>query len=156
MSEAASPEQEQPTFNIEKLYVKDLSLEVPHAPSIFLEREAPQIDMQMNTEFSAVDEGIYEVLIKITLTAKLTSADKIMFLIEVQQAGIFQLRNIPAADMEHVLAVVCPDILYPYVREVVTDASVRAGFAPVLLNPVNFQALFQQQKAQAAATATKH
>jgi preprotein translocase subunit SecB len=156
MSEAASTEQTQPTFNIEKLYVKDLSLEVPHAPSIFLEREAPQIDMQMNTEFSAVDEGIYEVLIKITLTAKLTSVDKIMFLIEVQQGGIFQLRNIPAADMEHVLAVVCPDILYPYVREVVTDASVRAGFAPVLLNPVNFQALFQQQKTQAAATATKH
>jgi preprotein translocase subunit SecB len=156
MSEAASTEQSQPTFNIEKLYVKDLSLEVPHAPSIFLEREAPQIDMQMNTEFSAVDEGVYEVLIKITLTAKLTSADKVMFLIEAQQAGIFQLRNIPAADMEHVLAVVCPDILYPYMREVITDASVRAGFAPVLLNPVNFQALFQQQKAQVAAAATKH
>lgn len=157
MSEAASTEQAQPTFNIEKLYVKDLSLEVPHAPSIFLEREAPQIDMQMNTEFSAVDEGVYEVLIKITLTAKLTSADKIMFLIEAQQAGIFQLRNIPSADMEHVLAVVCPDILYPYVREVVTDASVRAGFAPVLLNPVNFQALFQQHKAQQAeAAVTKH
>jgi len=155
MSEAATPEQ-QPTFNIEKLYVKDLSLEVPHAPSIFLEREVPQIDMQMNTEYSAVDEGVYEVLIKITLTAKLTSADKVMFLIEVQQAGIFQLRNIPSTDMDHVLAVVCPDILYPYVREVVTETSVRAGFAPVLLNPVNFQALFQQQKAQAAATATKH
>lgn len=156
MNEAATTGQQQPTFNIEKLYVKDLSLEVPHAPSIFLEREAPQIDLQMNTEYSAVDEGIYEVLIRITLTAKLTSADKVMFLIEVQQAGIFQLRNIPSTDMDHVLAVVCPDILYPYVREVVTETSVRAGFAPVLLNPVNFQALFQQQKAQAAAAATKH
>jgi preprotein translocase subunit SecB len=156
MNEAATTGQQQPTFNIEKLYVKDLSLEVPHAPSIFLEREAPQIDLQMNTEYSAVDEGIYEVLIKITLTAKLTSADKVMFLIEVQQAGIFQLRNIPSTDMDHVLAVVCPDILYPYVREVVTETSVRAGFAPVLLNPVNFQALYQQQKAQAAAAATKH
>lgn len=156
MSDAASPEQAQPTFSIEKLYVKDLSLEVPHAPSIFLEREAPQIDLQLHTESSAIDEGIYEVTITVTLTAKLAEKDKIMFLIEAQQAGIFHVRNIPASELESVLGVVCPNILYPYIREVVTDASVRAGFAPVLLNPINFEALFQQQKAQAATAATKH
>lgn len=156
MSAEASTENKQPTFNIEKLYVKDLSLEVPHAPSIYLEREAPQIDLQMNAEHSAIDEGIYEVVIKITLTAKLSSQDKVLFLIEAEQAGIFQLRNIPAGDMENLLAVVCPDILYPYIREVVTDTSVRAGFAPVLLNPVNFQALYQQQKDRAGVPATKH
>ena len=156
MSDAASTEQEQPTFNIEKLYVKDLSLEVPHAPSIFLEREAPQIDMQLNTEHSAIDAGIYEVVITLTLTAKLTSSDKTMFLIEAQQAGIFHLKNIPPSELEALLAVVCPNILYPYIREVVTDVSVRAGFAPVLLNPVNFEALYQQQKEQAATPATKH
>ena len=156
MSEAASPEQTQPTFNIEKLYVKDLSLEVPHAPSIFLERANPQIDMQLHTEHSAIDEGIYEVAITVTLTAKLAEQDKIMFLIEVQQAGIFHVRNIPPSELESVLGVVCPNILYPYIREVVTDASVRAGFAPVLLNPINFEALYQQQKEQAAASATKH
>ena len=156
MSEAASNEHAQPTFNIEKLYVKDLSLEVPHAPSIFLEREAPQIDLQLNTEYSAIDAGIYEVTITVTLTAKLTTKDKIMFLIEAQQAGIFHVQNIPPLELESVLAVVCPNILYPYMREVVTDVSVRAGFAPVLLNPVNFEALYQQQKAQAAAPATKH
>lgn len=156
MSDAASTEQAQPTFNIEKLYVKDLSLEVPHAPSIFLEREAPQIDLQLNTEHSAIDAGIYEVVITLTLTAKLTSSDKTMFLIEAQQAGIFHLQNIPTQELEPLLAVVCPNILYPYIREVVTDVSVRAGFAPVLLNPVNFEALYQQQKAQAAAPATKH
>jgi len=156
MSEAASTEQLQATFNIEKLYVKDLSLEVPHAPSIYLEREAPQIDLQMHTEYSAIDEGLYEVVITLTLTAKLATQDKVMFLIEAQQAGIFQLRNIPAAEMEPVLAVVCPNILYPYIREVITDTSVRAGFAPVLLNPVNFEALYQQQKEQAAAAAVKH
>ncbi len=156
MSEAASTEQLQPTFNIEKLYVKDLSLEVPHAPSIYLEREAPQIDLQMNTEYSAIGEGIYEVVITVTLTAKLATQDKVMFLIEAKQAGIFQLRNIPAAELEPVLAVVCPNILYPYIREVITDTSVRAGFAPVLLNPVNFEALYQQQKEQAAAAAVKH
>lgn len=156
MSDAASPEQTQPTFNIEKLYVKDLSLEVPHAPSIFLERANPQIDMQLHTEHSAIDEGIYEVAITVTLTAKLAEQDKIMFLIEVQQAGIFHVRNIPPLELESVLGVVCPNILYPYIREVVTDASVRAGFAPVLLNPINFEALYQQQKEQAAASATKH
>jgi preprotein translocase subunit SecB len=155
MSEAA--QQNQPTFNIEKLYVKDMSLEVPHAPSIYLEREAPQIDMQLNTEFSAIDKEIYEVVITSTLTATLPSVkDKVMFLIEVQQAGVFHVRNIPQEEMEAVLAVVCPNILYPYLREVVTDLSVRGGFAPVLLNPVNFEALYQQQKAQAAAAATKH
>ena len=156
MSDAASTEQAQPTFNIEKLYVKDLSLEVPHAPSIFLEREAPQIDLQLNTEHSAIDTGIYEVVITLTLTAKLTSSDKTMFLIEAKQAGIFHLQNIPTQELEPLLAVVCPNILYPYIREVVTDVSVRAGFAPVLLNPVNFEALYQQQKAQAAVPATKH
>ena len=156
MSDAASTEQAQPTFNIEKLYVKDLSLEVPHAPSIFLEREAPQIELQLNTEHSAIDAGIYEVVITLTLTAKLTSKDKTMFLIEAQQAGIFHLQNIPSQELESLLAVVCPNILYPYIREVVTDVSVRAGFAPVLLNPVNFEALYQQQKEQAAAAATKH
>lgn len=156
MSEAA--QQNQPTFNIEKLYVKDMSLEVPHAPSIYLEREAPQIDMQLNTEFSAIDKEIYEVVITSTLTATLPSVkDKVMFLIEVQQAGVFHVRNIPQEEMEAVLAVVCPNILYPYLREVVTDLSVRGGFSPVLLNPVNFEALYQQQKAQAATAAvTKH
>jgi preprotein translocase subunit SecB len=156
MSEAASSEQAQPTFNIEKLYVKDLSLEVPHAPSIFLERENPQIDLQLHTEHSAIDEGVYEVTITVTLTAKLATKDKIMFLIEAQQAGIFHVNNIPPSELESVLGVVCPNILYPYIREVVTDVSVRAGFAPVLLNPINFEALYQQQKAQAAAPATKH
>lgn len=156
MNEAASPEQAQPTFSIEKLYVKDLSLEVPHAPSIYLERENPQIDLQLHTEHSAIDEGIYEVTITITLTAKLAEKDKIMFLIEAQQAGIFHVSNIPASELDSVLGVVCPNILYPYIREVVTDASVRGGFAPVLLNPINFEALFQQQKAQAATAATKH
>jgi preprotein translocase subunit SecB len=156
MSEAAASAAKQPEFNIEKLYVKDLSLEVPHGPSIFLEREAPNVDLQLHTEHSAIGEGVYEVSISLTLTAKLTSSDKVMFLIEAQQAGIFHVRNIPAEELDSVLGVVCPNILYPYIREAVTDMSIRAGFAPVLLNPINFDALYQQQKAQAAAAATKH
>jgi len=161
MTDAQTPAAEtQPqvaVFNIEKLYVKDLSLEIPHAPSIFLERENPQIDLQLHTAAIAVEEGVYEVTVMVTVTAKLPEKDKVMFLIEAKQAGIFQVRNIPAAEIETVLAIMCPNILYPYLREVVSDLSVRAGFAPVVLNPINFEALYQQQKQQqAAAPAVTH
>ena len=153
MSETTTPSS--PLFNIEKLYVKDLSLEIPHAPQIFLEREQPQMDMQLNTDFSAVDEGIYDVTVMATVTAKLK--DKTMFLIEAKQAGIFQLRNMPQDELDMMLGVVCPNIIYPYLREVVSDVAVRAGFAPVLLNPINFEALYQQRKQQQPeAASTKH
>lgn len=157
MSEKATSQQA-PVFNIEKLYVKDLSLEVPHAPAIFLEREAPQIDLQLNSQAEPVSEGVFEVTVTATVTAKLASKnDQVVFLIEAKQAGIFQIRNVPQPDLEPVLAVVCPNLLYPYLREVVSDVSVRAGFAPVLLNPLNFEALYQQQKSQQAQpSATTH
>ena len=146
----ATPEQtQQALFNIEKLYVKDLSLEIPHAPGIFLERESPQIDLQLNTTATPVEEGVFEVTITVTVTAKLPEKDKVMFLVEAKQAGIFQVRNIPAGETEPILAVVCPNILYPYLREVVSDLVVRAGFAPVILNPINFDAIYQQQKQNA-------
>lgn len=156
MSEAAQ-ENTQPVFNIEKLFVKDLSLEVPHAPGIFLERENPQIDLQLQSQAAAVEEGIFEVTVTVTVTAKLPSKDMVMFLIEAKQAGIFQVRNVPQGEIEMVLAVICPNILFPYLREVVSDVAVRGGFAPVLLNPVNFEAIYQQQKQQQAAEAgVKH
>lgn len=156
MSEAnVTPQQEpQAIFNIEKLYVKDLSLEIPHAPAIFLERENPQIDLQLHTNAAPVEEGVYEVTITVTVTAKLPEKDKVLFLVEAKQAGIFQLCNIPQSEIDAVLAVVCPNILYPYLREVVSDVVVRAGFAPVILSPINFDALYQQQKQQ--ATEVKH
>ncbi len=159
MTDTASSQPAAPVFNIEKLYVKDLSLEVPNAPAIFLERENPQIDLQLHTQANAIEEGVFEVLVTITVTAKLASKDQVMFLIEAKQGGIFQVRNIPAPEIETVLAVMCPNILYPYLREVVSDVAVRGGFAPVLLNPINFEALYQQQKQQAlaqAAEAVKH
>lgn len=152
MTEAAQ-QAIQPAFNIEKLYMKDLSLEIPHAPQIFLERETPQIDMQLNAQTEKIDDDVYEVVITATVTTKI--GEKVMFLIEVKQAGIFRLSNLPEDDMEPVLAVLCPNILFPYLRETVSSIAVRAGFAPVLLNPVNFDGLYQQhkqEKAQAAAT----
>jgi preprotein translocase subunit SecB len=160
MSEAAASEQKQPLFNIEKLYVKDLSLESPNSPSIFLERENPNIDLQLNTQSHLMEEGLYEVTVTVTVTAKLPEKDKVMFLIEAKQAGIFQVRNLPPDELESVLAIICPNILYPYLREVVSNMAIHAGFTPVLLNPINFEALYQQQKQQQAqaqaATTTQH
>ena len=146
MSEEAATQQ--PLFNIEKLYVKDLSLEIPHAPSIFLEREQPQIELQLHTQSANVDEGVFEVTVTVTVTAKLAEKNLVTFLIEAKQAGIFQLRNLPPEELETVLGIVCPNILYPYLREVVSDVAVRAGFAPVLLSPINFESLYLQQKQQ--------
>lgn len=147
-----SDAQNQPVFSIEKLYVKDISLEIPNAPQVFLEREAPQVDIQLHHESKPVEEGVYQTLLTVTVTAK--AKDKTLFLAEVGQAGIFVIRNIPEADMEPVLGIACPNILYPYVREVVSDLVSRAGFPPVVLSPVNFEALFQAQKqAQAESQA---
>ncbi len=139
-----SDAQNQPVFSIEKVYVKDISLEIPNAPQVFLEREAPQVDIQLHHQSSKVDEGVYQTLLTVTVTAKVK--DKTLFLVEAGQAGIFTIRNIPEADMEPILGIACPNILYPYAREVVSDIVVRAGFPPVLLTPVNFEALFQAQK----------
>lgn len=151
MTEVAQ-ENTQPIFNMEKIYVKDLSLEIPHAPQIFLERENPQIDIQLLPQATSVEEGVFEVVITATVTSKI--GEKVMFLVEVKQAGIFRIRNLPSGDMEAILAVMCPNILFPYLRETVSSLTVRAGFPPVLLNPINFDALYQQRKqAQADATA---
>ena len=153
MNEATATEQQQPIFSIEKLYVKDLSLEIPHAPSIFLEIDSPHVDLEMHTQITAIEEGLYEVTLTVTVNSQIASKDKVVFLIEAKQSGIFQVRNMPQQELEPVLWVVCPNILYPYLREVVSNMAVRAGFAPVLLNPVNFEVLYQQQKEQAAADA---
>jgi preprotein translocase subunit SecB len=157
MTEAAQANAQpntQPIFNIEKLYVKDMSLEVPNAPQVFLERENPKIDMQLHSQAAPLEEGLFDVTVTVTVTAKLPAKDKVLFLIEAKQAGIFQVRNIPEEEMETVLAVVCPNILYPYLREVVSDMSIRAGFSPVLLSPINFEAIYLQQKQQNQAQAT--
>ncbi len=142
---------EQATFSIEKIYVKDMSLEIPNAPAIFMQREAPQVGIELGNAASKLDEGIYEVTLTVTVTSKIE--DKTVFLVEIAQAGIFQIRNIPEENLEIILAVTCPNILFPYAREVVSDLVVRGGFPPVLLNPINFEALYAQQKQQQAAAA---
>ncbi|WP_332669815.1 protein-export chaperone SecB [Aromatoleum sp.] len=149
----ANAQAEQPVFSIEKLYVKDLSLEVPHAPRIFLDRENPQVNVQLRTEGSKIDEGVFEVTLTVTVSAKLPD-DRNVFLVEAAQAGIFQIRNVPEDDLEPVMMIGCPNILFPYARETISDAITRAGFQPVILAPVNFESLYQAQQQQAASAKT--
>ncbi len=135
--------EQQPIFGIEKLYVKDLSLEVPNAPEIFLEQDAPQVEIQLNTSGRGVGEGVVEVVLTVTVTARV--GEKTVFLVEVGQAGIFRMMNIPEEQMEGLVAVACPNILFPYAREAVSDAVVRAGFQPIVLQPVNFEQMYLQR-----------
>jgi len=144
---------QQPSFTIEKIYVKDLSLELPNAPQCFLEREQPKIDVQLRTTGGAVAENVFDVTLTVTVTAKV--ADKTLFLVEAAQAGIFRIVNIPESDLGAVIAIGCPNILFPYARETISDCVTRAGFPPVILAPVNFEAIYQQQlAAQQGAPAT--
>ncbi len=143
----------QPGFSIEKIYVKDASLEIPNAPQVFTDRTQPQISIELSNIAQQLEENVFEVAIKVTVTSKIE--DKTAFLVEVTQAGIFQIRGVPEENMEMIIGITCPNILFPYAREVVSDLVTRAGFQPVLLNPINFEALFAQQKQQQAeATAT--
>jgi len=149
-------QQEAPLFAIEKIYVKGLSLEIPNAPAVFLESEAPEVGIQLQTGVQRLGEDVFEVALTVTVTAKL--AEKTMFLVEVGQGGIFRVRNVPEENLDPLLSIACPNILFPYVREVVSDLVSRAGFSPVILQPVNFEALYasrlqQEQEASAAAQA---
>jgi preprotein translocase subunit SecB len=139
-------EQEAPAFSIEKLYLKDLSVEVPNAPQIYLERESPNVAIQLQTKAQGLGDGVFDVLLTVTVTA--TVEEKTVFLVEVGQGGIFRILNVPDENMEPLLSIACPNILFPYAREVVSDAVTRAGFAPVVLQPVNFEGLYSARLAQ--------
>lgn len=133
---------QQPTFAIERIYLRDLSLEIPNAPQIFTEREPPQIDVNIHNTAKALDAGNYEVVLTATVTAR--SKERTAFLVEVAQAGVFQIRNVAQKDLDPVLAIACPNILFPYVRETVSSVIMRAGFPAFLLNHLSFEALYQQ------------
>ncbi len=151
--QAVNEQDKQPSFGIEKLYVKDLSLEIPNAPQIFMQRETPQIGIELANSANKLEDGIYEVVLTVTVTSKI--ADKTVFLVEVAQSGIFQVRNVPDENLEVIMSITCPNILFPYAREVVSDVVSRAGFPPVVLSPINFEALYAQQKQQQAENAAE-
>jgi len=141
-------EVQQPVFQIQRVYLKDLSLEQPNSPAIFLEQEAPNIEVAVDVGVDNLAEGIFESTVTITVTAKIN--DKVAFLVEGKQAGIFEVRNIPAEQIEPLLGIGCPNIVYPYLRANIADAITRAGFPPVHLSEINFE-VFYQQRQQAIA-----
>jgi preprotein translocase subunit SecB len=138
-----------PTFSIEKIYLKDLSVEVPNAPEVFLETEAPSMEVNINSAARTVQDAMYEVVLSVTITARIK--EKAVFLVEVAQAGVFQIRNVPQQDMGPLLGIACPNTLFPYVRETISTVTTRAGFQPVLLAPMSFENLYQQQVEQMKA-----
>ena len=140
-------EQQQAVFGIQKIYLKDMSLEIPNAPQIFLEREAPQVDINIHSEARPLEaQGLFEVVLTVTVTAKLK--EKTVFLVEAAQAGIFEIRNVSQQDLDAVLGVVCPNTLLPYAREAVASTVTRAGFPPVVLQHMTFETIYQQRLQQ--------
>ena len=137
-----------PVFQLQRVYLKDASLEMPHAPQIFLEQGTPQIEVQLDVNQQSVIEGVVEVLVRVTATARL--AEKVLFLVEASQAGIFELRGIPDQQRSAVLGIVCPGIIYPYLRANIADLLTRTGLPPIHLAEINFEALYQQKNAQSA------
>ena len=144
--------EETPVFQIQRVYLKDLSLEQPNSPAILLEQEQPSVDIQLGVEATPVVEGIFEVAVIATVQTKIK--DKTVFLVEAKQAGIFEIRNVPEDQMGAIIGIACPQIIYPYLRGNVADTVTRAGFPPVHLAEINFQAMYEQQQAAAAEAAT--
>jgi len=145
-----SDEQATPVFQIQRVYLKDLSLEQPNSPAILTSTEQPNVDIQLGVGMEQVADGIVEVTVTATVTTKIE--DKVVFLVEAKQAGIFEVRNLPEDQMGPVIGIACPQIIYPYLRGNVADVIQRAGFPPVHLAEINFQAMYEQQQQQAAGS----
>ncbi len=137
-----------PMFQIQRIYLKDLSLEQPNSPAIFLDQQQPQVDINIGVGADTIGKDNYEVTVRVTVTAKV--GEKTLFLLEAKQAGIFEIRNIPQDQLQPIVSIACPGIVYPYLRAIVSDICTRAGFPPVTLAEINFQAMYESQMAAAA------
>ncbi|MDH4480468.1 MAG: protein-export chaperone SecB [Rhodoferax sp.] len=141
---------QEPVFQIQRVYLKEASLEQPNSPAILLEQEQPSVDIQLGVEANPVADGIFEVCVTATVQTKIN--EKTVFLVEVKQAGIFEIRNLAQEQMGQIMGIACPQIVYPYLRGNVADLIQRGGFPPVHLSEINFQAMYEQQQVQAAQT----
>ena len=141
-------ENSNPVFQIQRMYLKDLSLEIPHAPHIFLEQAQPTVEVAIDNGHEKLADGIYEVTITVTVTTRIDE-ERVVFLVEGKQAGIFEIRNIPEDQMDVVLNIVCPNTVYPYLRANIADVIQRSGFPPIHLAEINFEVLYQQRLAAA-------
>lgn len=148
-----SDQAQAPVFAIQRIYLKDLSLEIPNAPRIFLETAQPTVEVQMDVASEQLVDGIYEATVTVTVTTKV--GEKTAFLVEARQGGIFEVRNVPPEQMPLLLNVVCPNVVYPYLRSNIADTVQRSGFPPIHLAEINFEALYQQRLAQAQNEAGK-
>ena len=149
MTEQAAAEN-QPKFDIQRIYLKDVSLEQPNSPAILFTPETPQVDIQLALNAEQAVEGFFEVTVTATVTAK--QGEQVLFLVEAKQAGLFEIRHVPQDQLSPLLGITCPHIVYPYLRSNVADVIQRAGFPPVQLQEINFQAMYQQQVAQSQST----
>ena len=143
-------DQQDPIFQIQRVYLKEASLEQPNSPAILLEQESPTVDIQLGVNAAPVAEGIFEVTVTATVQTKIK--DRTVFLVEATQAGIFEIRNLPEEQMGQIMGMACPQIVYPYLRGNVADLIQRGGFPPVHLSEINFQAMYEQQQQQKMAS----
>jgi len=137
-------EEQTPVFQIQRVYLKDISLEQPNSPGILLSQEQPNVDIQLQVGAETVNEGIFEITVTATVSTKIQ--DKTVFLIEAKQAGIFEIRHVPQEQLGAIVGIACPQIVYPYLRANVADVIQRAGFPPVHLAEINFQTMYEQQQ----------
>ncbi len=143
---AAGEEQQKPRFVIQKIYTKDVSFESPNSPEIFRDEWRPQLDLQLGNEYKQIDDDTHEIILSVTVTAKV--GDKTAFLVEVKQAGIFTLTGYTTEEMGPLVGSYCPNTLFPFIREVVSDLVTKGGFPQLVLAPVNFDAMYLHQKEQ--------
>lgn len=135
-------ENTEPHFSIEKIYLKDVSFEAPNAPAVFTEDWSPEVKMDLNSQGQAIDKNVFEVELSITVTAK--NNDKTGFLVEIKQCGIFSISGMDETNLNGMLGSFCPNILFPYAREAISDLVTKGGFPQLLLAPVNFDAIYAQ------------
>jgi preprotein translocase subunit SecB len=140
---------QEPVFQIQRVYLKEASLEQPNSPAILLEQEQPSVDIQLAVAAAPVAEGVFEISVTATVHTKIK--DKTVFLVEAKQAGIFEIRNLDDEQLGQIMGIACPQIVYPYLRGNVADLIQRAGFPPVHLSEINFQAMYEQQRIDASA-----
>jgi preprotein translocase subunit SecB len=141
-------------FNLEKIYLKDVSYEAPYVPAIFTEKDAPEVGIQLGIEHSKLDQEFFEVILSVTVTAKLQ--DKVVFLTEAKQAGLFRINGVADTELNKALEIACPNILLPFIREAINDLTQKGGFPQLLINPINFEALYQQKQAAGTKTQAGH
>ncbi len=146
-------DQATPVFAIQRVYLKDLSLEQPNSPGIFTAQDTPSVDIKLGLGAEHIVPGIMEVTVTATITA--TVQDKTLYLVEAKQAAIFEIRNIPEEHIDPIIGIQCPQIIYPYLRANVADVIQRAGFAPVHLTEINFQSMYEQQRAHSQSEITQ-